>query len=96
MLSHDILYCQSKNRHILAYIYNILRLQIKQLCSKFQKKAGQHKLNADLQKNYSSICFPRKAAADCASLISVSVGTFIDSPLSIITAPVTSPDAIIG
>lgn len=45
---------------------------------------------------YSSICLPKNAAADCASLISTPVGTLIWSPVSITTAPVTSPDAIIG
>lgn len=45
---------------------------------------------------YSSICLPKNAAADCASLISTPVGTLICSPVSITTAPVTSPDAIIG
>lgn len=43
-----------------------------------------------------SICLPKNAAADCASLISGADGTFTLSELSITTAPITSPEAIIG
>ena len=45
---------------------------------------------------YSSICLPRNAAALCASFVSTFVGIFAVSPVSITTAPITSPEAMIG
>ena len=43
-----------------------------------------------------SICLPKKAAADCASLISAVEGSLTFSPLSMTTAPITSPEAMMG
>ena len=43
-----------------------------------------------------SICFPKNAAADCASFTSAFDGSRRFSPLSRTTAPITSPDAMIG
>ncbi len=77
----NISHCVSNISHSSAYITN---------------PYGFISLQSGYTLPYSSICFPKKAAATCASFISVSVSGFPSSESRKITEPAMSPDAIIG